>query len=142
MSWERAMSLLPDAAEALGVGLEILSNQEAQSIRQLASQHFSDGTGSGITSENLVNLARLSRDESWKLIAAFGFSGPVILFTNYRDGKSMFKFSSVGDAVAVIGEAPPFDFYLVDRDCTFLFAHDEYENLFGCGTAKAFVESL
>src|SRR6266566_9727842 len=41
MSWERAMSLLPDAAEALGVGLEILSNQEAQSIRQLASQHFS-----------------------------------------------------------------------------------------------------
>lgn len=135
------MSLLPDVADGLGMGMEVLSNQEAQSVRERASRHFSDGTGNGVTSENLVNCAGLSRDESWKVIAAFQFSGPVILFTNFRDGKSMFKFSSIGDAMAVLEEAPPFDFYLVDQDCTFLFAHDEYDNLFGCGTAKAFVES-
>ncbi len=142
MSRERAVSLLLDVADGLGVRMEVLSNQEAQSVRERASRSFSDGTGNSLTNENLAHCARLSRDESWKLIGAFGFSGPVILFTNFRDGSSMFKFSSIGNALVVLSEASPFDFYLLDQDCTFLFAHDEYDNLFGCGSAKAFVESL
>src|SRR5580704_3865921 len=130
MSWERAMLLLVGVADGLGIGMKVLSNQEEQSVRERTRRRFSDGTGNSVTNENLAHCARLSRNESWKLIGAFGFSGSVILFTNLRDGRSMFKFSSIRDTVAVLREDPPFDFYLLEQDCTFLFAHDEYDNLF------------
>ena len=86
MSWERAMSLLPDASEALGAKMELLSNQQAQTLREQVSRRFSDGTSGGVTSKNLVNCARLSRNESWTLISAYRFSGSVILSTNFRVG--------------------------------------------------------
>ena len=142
MSWERAKTYLQDVANELGIGIELLTAQQAQSLRDRASRRFSDRTSNGITTENLVDCARLSRDNSWQYIESFEFVGPVILFTNLRDGESMFKFSSIRDAMAVLKEAPPFDFYLIDQDCSFLLAHNEYDTLFGCGAAKPFVESL
>ncbi|NVB80439.1 MAG: hypothetical protein HOV81_18750 [Kofleriaceae bacterium] len=128
----------PDLAHRI----EILPDDEASAIRARAADTFTDGTVRTVYPGALVGYAQVTCDQSWKLIADFPAAGPVVLFTNREDGETMFLLATIRDAVAVVGEMYRADFYLVDRDCTFLFAADEYDTLFGCGTAALFVAKL
>jgi hypothetical protein len=121
--------------------VEVLPQTEATRLRADAQARYAK-SGAALTSETLVDAGRITRDQSWKLIRYFSFAGAVVVFTNKRDGTRIFAFASVRDALDVLGECPPFDFYLMDASCSFLFAHDEYDNLFGCGAAKTFLLSL
>jgi hypothetical protein len=133
---------LEEAADKLGIGMEQLPDLQGADCRARATSVFSDGSAGGISTESLVGAERLTMENSWRLIEAFSFPGPVYVFGNLRDGPSVFRFLSLGDALIVIGEAPPFDFYIVDWECTFLLAHDEYDTLFGCGVARPFVRTI
>jgi hypothetical protein len=131
--------LLPTAKE-FGIHVAILSPEEAESIRDRARDVFAKST-EVLSSETLGPGARVTCPQSWTLIGSFMHSDAVVVFTNWRDGEAVFKFDSIGYALTVLGESPPFDFYMLDCDCTFLFAHDEYDNLFGCGKAASFVRA-
>lgn len=137
MNVERAKLLLLPTAESLGVEVSIPPRAAAESLRHRAALAFADSRV--VSSENLAHGARITQSQSWELLAEFPYRGEVLVFSNFRDGDSMFKFRSISEALLVLGESPPFDFYLCNPELTFLFAHDEYENLFGCGDGIEFV---
>lgn len=130
---------LPD--ELASKVVAVVPPMEAGRLRANAATRYARAN-EVLSSELLQDAARINRPQSWELIRYFSFSGSVVVFGNKRDGTHMFAFTSVQDALDVLGECPRFDFYLMDADCSFLFAHDEYDNLFGCGAARTFLQSL
>ena len=67
---------------------------------------------------------------------------PAIAFSNLRDGQTMFEFDTVDDAVSVLAEAGVLDYYITEPGASYLLAHDEYDNVYGLGAARSFVEDL
>jgi hypothetical protein len=132
---------LPDAARDAGGVAERVGDAESQEIRRRATAAFGDGSGV-VTTESFADATHITGEGNWRLIEDFGYSGPVYVFTNPLDGDSVFRFLNIGDALRALAEAPQFDFYLVDRECTFMFAENSYETLFGCGLARDFVGRL
>jgi len=92
-----------------------------------------------LTTESLGGCVRLTEPDSWERVGDFPWQGHVVIFANPRDSREMLWVCSLEDAMIILAEAPPFDFLLTAQDCSFLFAHDQYDNLFGCGIAKEFL---
>ena len=127
---EQSLDVVPLSEEAAGV------------LTRRVAARFARPGARVVTYEVLSDFARFRSAGSWELIAGFNCDGPVVLFANPRDSSNMFRLDGLVAALTLLAEAPPFDFYLVDFECTFLFAHDEYDNLYGSGDAKRFVEGL
>ena len=136
------LAALDELPAELAQRTAILSADDARDLRARATRAFTDGTTPSVRTDARVGDAQVTCEDSWKLVEEFDAAGPVVLFTNRRDGETMVELPSIGEAIAAIGRMPRFDFYLVDRACTYLFAADEYETLFGCGTAAAYVSKL
>jgi hypothetical protein len=133
-------SILAEVAEEQGMLLHWLSDEEANDYRRLAAARYGRERQLPITTECLTSCARLWAKDSWELIEQFTWNGEVILFTSPRTSLAMLRMKSLDEAIWLLAEAPPFDFMLMALDGSFLFGHDEYDNLFACGEAAQFVQ--
>ena len=135
------VTILSDVAREQGIAVKWCSAEDSRSLRRLAASRFGKDAEAPITTEGLKEPARFCAPDSWERIGGFAWDGPVVLFTNPRESIDVLWIGSLDDAMQLLAEAPPFDFLLGEPEFSFLFAHDQYDNLFGCGNAKGLVEA-
>jgi hypothetical protein len=136
------VTIISDVAQEQGIAVKWLSPEEASSLRKLAATRFGEDASGPITTESLREPARFCGPESWEYIGGFAWNGPVVLFTNPQNSMAMLWVASLKDAVELLAEAPPFDFLIGEPEFSFLFAHDQYDNLLACGDARSLVEAI
>lgn len=67
---------------------------------------------------------------------------PVTLLIPNQAKPVVVEFGSVTEAAEVVGDPPSWPLLIVDRDLSFCFGIDEYDNLFGSGRARGYVTEL
>jgi hypothetical protein len=135
------VTILTDVAQEQGIAVNWLSSEEASKLRRLAAIRFGKDADGPITTESLREAIRFNAPETWERIVEFAWNGPVVLFTNPRDSVAMLRVASLKNAIDLLAEAPPFDFLLGEPEFSFLFAHDQYDNLLVCGDARELIEA-
>lgn len=92
--------------------------------------------------EKLCEPAILHKEMPWKYIKNFVGSSECILFFNQDDEKKMFYITSGDELDFIISETYGFEFYVTNRNFEYMFCFNHHDTLFGCGTAKKWIDSI
>lgn len=90
--------------------------------------------------ERLKQYSTLSDDMAWEHLKDFIGENECIMFFNQNEEKEMFLIHSGNDLNIILAETCGFEFYITDRECTYLLAYNHHDILYGCGTAIDWME--
>lgn len=134
-----------DAAHKLGITVTELPGDQSKEIRELVVKKFiGNFQSSNHIWESLPssNISSYQAPHSWKLISEFLGKSASLMFFDSSNSIEVFEFRSGEDLVSILEECFGFEFYLVDREITYLLCCNEYDVLIGTGIAKIWVEEL
>src|SRR5262249_46149419 len=106
-------------APFLQASVRVLSSNEAEAIRSEVIRKFALRRGRPLW-ENLANSASLQDPDGWRLIDSYLSGNPFILFFDEEEDKQMIEFPAQSRLVPILEECPGFEFYLTDRETTYL----------------------
>ncbi len=77
----------------------------------------------------------------WQWINEFVGKEESIMFFNESDEKKSFVFKDGADLTTVLSETYGFEFYVTNKQTSFLIAFNNHDYLIACGTAKKWLKS-
>lgn len=92
---------------------------------------------------NLRDADWIRTDQPMEALIEFGHADrPVTLLIPTEQKPVVVEFESVTEAAEVVGDPPSWPLLIVDRELSFCFGIDEYDNLFGAGRARGYISEL
>lgn len=92
---------------------------------------------------NLRDADWVRTDQPMEALLEFGHADrPVTLLIPTEQQVVVVEFESVTAAAEVVGDPPSWPLLIVDRDLSFCFGIDEYDNVFGAGSAQGYITEL
>lgn len=92
--------------------------------------------------EKFVHYEALNDDMAWSYIKDFVKDNNCIMFFNQEEEEEMFLIQSGDDLHYVLSETYGFEFYITDRQCSYLLCFSHHNILYGCGTAEKWINNL
>ena len=92
--------------------------------------------------ERLSSYEAYADSNGWTYIQDFVLNVSCILFFNQDDEKKMFSISNGKDLHYILSETCGFEFYITDKECSYLLCFTHHDVLIGCGKAKKWVSSI
>lgn len=120
-----------------------LELDERREILDLILKRYINISGkSGWLWENLIHYETLTDDMAWSYIKDFVKDNECIMFFNQEEEKEMFLIQSGDDLNYVLAETYGFEFYITNKQCSYLLCFNHHNVLYGCGTAAEWINKL
>lgn len=92
--------------------------------------------------EKFAQCVTLDDEQAWSFIKDFIKDNKCIMFFNQDEDKEMFYIKSGSDLDYILSETYGYEFYITDKECSYLLCYNHHNILYGCGSAEAWVSSL
>lgn len=92
--------------------------------------------------EKFIRFEVLSDPMGWSYIESFVKNNECIMFFNQNDEKEMFLIRCGKDLNYILGETWGYEFYITDRECSYLICFNHHDVLFGCGKAEKWLKNI
>ena len=92
--------------------------------------------------EKLIHYEVLNNDMAWSYIKDYVKNNECIMFFNQDDEKEMFLIKSGEDLNYILSETFGFEFYITDKQCSYLLCYSHHDILYGCGGAEEWIRCL
>jgi hypothetical protein len=139
--WEVAGEVLK-VIEALGIRARPLTPEEGKELWGLVAVIYAGGNTRRFMWERLLDATGVQFPEGWRRLADFLGTAPALLLFDPHDEKTYFEFDSGVDIPRVIEECFGFEFYVTDRQTSFLLCFNHHDFLIGAGAARAWVAGI
>ena len=84
----------------------------------------------------------LNDDMAWSYIKDFIEGNECIMFFNQEEEKEMFLIQSGDDLNYILSETYGFEFYITNKQCSYLLCFNHHNILYGCGNAERWINKL
>lgn len=92
--------------------------------------------------EKFIHYEALNDDMAWSYIKDFVKDNECIMFFNQEEEKEMFLIQSGDDLNYVLSETYGFEFYITNKQCSYLLCFSHHNILYGCGIAEKWIHKL
>lgn len=92
--------------------------------------------------EKLIHYETLNDNMAWSYIKDFVQDNECIMFFNQEEEKEMFLIQSGDDLNYVLSETYGFEFYITNKQCSYLLCFSHHNILYGCGIAEEWIHKL
>ena len=116
---------------------------EKERLLNLISNKYIDSNKSGTWFwEKLIKCVVLNDDMAWSYIKDFVGENECIMFFNQNEEKEMFLIRSGEDLNYLLSETYGFEFYITDKECSYLLCFNHHDILYGCGRAEGWIDGM
>lgn len=124
-----------------GIQFESMEVFDRERILEMVLNKFCDKIFDGNWIwQRLKQYSTLIDDRAWEHLKDFIGENECIMFFNQNEEKEMFLIHSGDDLNFILAETCGFEFYITDKECTYLLAYNHHDILYGCGTAMEWME--
>lgn len=92
--------------------------------------------------EKFIHYETLNDDMGWSYIKDFVKHDSCIMFFNQEEEKEMFLIQSGTDLDYILSETYGFEFYITNKQCSYLLCFNHHNILYGCGVAEIWISKL
>lgn len=131
---------ITDAASELGIELIELSNEEFECIRTNIKKIYANRPGLFLW-EKLTDRISVNDSDAWQYIDEFIGDKESILFFNEDEERKAFVIESGSDLVAILGKTSYFEFYITNKNASYLLVFNHHDYLIACGEAKNWLKT-
>lgn len=119
----------------------IISLNDIDKLREsLAKQYCDVDTTFGW--EHFKQCFCYQNPSAWSVIKNYVKENNCILFFNECDDKNAFLITNGDELQKILEDSFGFEFYLTDRDQSYVICFNHHDVLYGCGAAEKWVEGL
>ena len=123
------------AAAVLNIDLTELSRDVSLEIIRIITEKYTKGHSCFLW-DDLTDYVYVNNSDAWSWINEYIGNTEVIMFFNESDEKKSFLFKNGDDLVAVLGETYGFEFYVTNKEKSYLLVFNHHDILMACGDAK------
>jgi hypothetical protein len=129
---------IESALNEKGMAFQILPPNDATALRRsLASRFCGSDDPMALHWRSLLNYNAVQHPDAWRWVDEFLQGRAVFLFTYEDDEPAVFSLGSGTSVSAILGECS-----VSGPDTSFLLCENEYDYLFGAGSAKGWITKL
>lgn len=92
--------------------------------------------------EKLIHYEALQDAQAWSYIKDFVEDNNCIMFFNQEEEKEMFLIQSGEDLNYTLSETYGFEFYITNKQCSYLLCFNDHDILYGCGIAEKWIKKM
>lgn len=120
-----------------------LELNETKDILDLILKKYIDISTKGVWLwEKFIHYEVFNDDMAWSYIKDFVKNNECIMFFNQEEEKEMFLIQSGNDLNYVLSETCGFEFYITNKQCSYLLCFTHHNILYGCGIAEKWIKIL
>ena len=123
------------AADVLDIDLTELSRDVSLEIIRIITEKYTKGHSCFLW-DDLTDHVYVNSSDAWSWTNEYIGNTEVIMFFNESDEKKSFLFKNGDDLVAVLGETYGFEFYVTNKEKSYLLVFNHHDILMACGDAK------
>lgn len=123
------------AAAVLDIDITELSRDVSLEIIRIITEKYITGNSCFLW-DDLTDYVYVNNSDAWSWINEYIGNTEVIMFFNESDEKKSFLFKNGDDLVAVLGETYGFEFYVTNKEKSYLLVFNHHDILMACGDAK------
>ncbi len=123
------------AADVLDINITELSRDVSLEIIKIITEKYAAGNSCFLW-DDLTDYVYVNNSDAWSWINEYIGNTEVIMFFNESDEKKSFLFKNGDDLVAVLGETYGFEFYVTNKEKSYLLVFNHHDILMACGDAK------
>lgn len=125
------------------ITIKKLELSERREILNLILQKYVIANEKGVYLwEKLIHYEAISDDMAWSYLRDFVKDDECIMFFNQEEEKEMFLIQSGTDLNSLLSETYGYEFYVTNKQCSYLFCFSHHNILYGCGTAEKWINKL
>ena len=128
------------ALSATGVQAEILSAPENKALVVRLRERLGVDVRAHAPWDDKAESSGKLRSDGWELIPAFVGATACYVFLDGAD--IIWKFGNGSDLLHVLKECPALEFYVSDRDASYLLCRNHHDFIIGWGAARPWVDRL
>ncbi|MDB5356481.1 MAG: hypothetical protein JWN24_2934 [Phycisphaerales bacterium] len=133
---------IADAAKNAAKPIVLIGAEAVTHIRRRVILSYCNRFDTGFLWEHLIGAEGIQDSAGWLRLKSLNVTAPVILFFNPEDDPAGFEFKSLPDVPAVLGECFGFEFYLTDREKSFVISFNHHDMLIGAGKAAEWIRQM
>ncbi|MCI8557715.1 MAG: hypothetical protein HFI19_08125 [Lachnospiraceae bacterium] len=92
--------------------------------------------------EKFIHYKTLNDDMAWSYIKDFVKHNECVMFFNQAEEKEMFLVQSGEDLNYILSETYGFEFYITDKQYSYLLCFNHHNILYGCGVAEEWINTI
>ena len=131
-----------EAAIKLQVPVAALSQEEASTIRERVLERYTESDRRGALWERLRDVVSVQNADAWKWLGDYAGDDAGVLFFNAEDESEIFEFEHRRDIVSALTECTGFEFYVTNRESSFVLCFNHHDFLIAAGDARTWLVSL
>lgn len=125
------------------VVLKKMEMDRRNKILDLVLKKYIDFNARGIWLwEKFIHYEALNDNMAWSYIKDFVKNNECIMFFNQEEEKEMFLIQSGDDLNYILSETYGFEFYITDKQCSYLLCFSHHNILYGCGIAEDWIKYM
>lgn len=129
------------AANTLKINvIEISESQSAEIIKKITKKYTTEKENRYLW-EEIVDYFSINNKDAWQWVSEFIGNSEAIMFFNNSDERKAFLFQNGNDLVSVLSETYGFEFYITDKDLTYLLCFNHHDILISSGVAKEWLKN-
>lgn len=122
--------------------IEIEMYEKKRILEQIRLKYVNDKIKGSWMWEKLNTPMVLCDKDAWSYLKNFIGNDECIIFFNQEDDERMFCISNGEDLDYILSETYGFEFYITNRLSEYLFCFNHHNILYGCGSAKNWMNSI
>jgi hypothetical protein len=128
------------ALSATGVQAEALSAPEKKALVVRLRERLGIDVEADAAWDDMTESGGRRRSDGWELVPTFVGASSCYMFLDGAD--MVWKFTNGFDLLRVLKDCPAFEFYVCDRDASYLLCSNHHDFLIGWGAARPWVDRL
>ena len=117
-------------------------NERKEILNSILKKYINTSSKALLLWEKFIHYEALSDDIAWSYIKDFVKDNECIIFFNQEEEKEMFLIKSGKDLNCVLSETYGFEFYITNKECSYLLCFNHHNILYGCGNAEMWIIKL
>ena len=114
-----------------------IESKDRKEILDLILKKYIDINKKGVWLwEKFVHYEAVNDDMGWSYIKDFVKDNECIMFFNQEQEQEMFLIQSGEDLNYILSETFGFEFYITNKQCSYLLCFNHHNILYGCGIAE------
>jgi hypothetical protein len=133
---------ITQAAKNVDQPITLIGAEAVTHIRQRVVMSYCSRFDKRFLWEHFIGAEGLHDSQGWIRLRTLNAGVTVIMFFNPEDDPAGFEFESLPDVSAVLGECFGFEFYITDRENTFVICFNHHDMLIGAGKAAEWIRQM
>ena len=130
-----------NAVNTLNINVVQISENQSEEIIKKVIKKYTTEKENRYLWEEIVDYFSVNNKDAWKWVNEFIGNSEAIMFFNNSDERKSFLFKNGNDLVSVLSETYGFEFYITNKDLTYLLCFNHHDILISSGIAKEWLKN-